>query len=261
MEDQEDHYHDQFAAFLEEIWGEGYMSPGGPEEVARVLAGLDLKGKCVLDIGCGTGAIALSLHRDHGAARVVGIDIEDTVCELARDRIAAAGCLDAVSILKVAPGSLPFDDQTFDVVFSKDSIIHIADKEALAQDIFRVLKPGGCLAASDWLISHDGPPSPEMAHYIELEGLDFNMASPERYHKALKQAGFENVQTSNRNAWYSQVAQKELDLLRGPRRAEFEARFGHQLVADNISTWTAMVHVLNSGEHCPHHLRAIKPSA
>ncbi|MCR9115184.1 MAG: methyltransferase domain-containing protein, partial [Rhodobacteraceae bacterium] len=84
MSASEEHYDDQFAAFLEEIWGEGYMSPGGPEEVARVLDGLDLRGKRVMDIGCGTGAIALSLRRDHGAAEVVGIDVEDTVCGIAR---------------------------------------------------------------------------------------------------------------------------------------------------------------------------------
>ena len=71
-----EHYDDNFAAFLEEMWGEGYMSPGGPEEVARVLDGLDLNGKRVMDIGCGTGAIALSLHRQQGA-----LEMQKTVTE------------------------------------------------------------------------------------------------------------------------------------------------------------------------------------
>ena len=47
--------------FLEELWGEGFLSPGGPDEVARVIDGLDLKGKNILDIGCGSGAIAVLL--------------------------------------------------------------------------------------------------------------------------------------------------------------------------------------------------------
>ena len=64
-----------------------------------------------------------------------------------------------------------------DIVFSKDSIVHIPDKEALAADAFRVLKPGGWFVASDWLISHDEP-SPEMADYIAKEDLDFGMARP-----------------------------------------------------------------------------------
>src|SRR5690606_11951053 len=65
-------YDDRDTAFLEALWGEGYLSPGGAEEVARVLDGVDLAGKAVLDIGCGTGAITLSLARDHGAAHVTG---------------------------------------------------------------------------------------------------------------------------------------------------------------------------------------------
>lgn len=42
---------------LEEIWGQGFLSPGGPEEVARVVGVHDFKGKSVLDIGCGAGGI------------------------------------------------------------------------------------------------------------------------------------------------------------------------------------------------------------
>lgn len=255
----EEHYDDQFAAFLEEIWGEGFMSPGGPEEVARVLDGLDLNGKRVLDIGCGTGAIVLLLARDHGAAEVVGIDVEDTVCGIARQRAADAGLSDRIEIIKVDPGPFPFADESFDIVFSKDSIIHITDKEGLAAEVFRILKPGGHFAASDWLISHDGTPSPEMARYIELEGLDFAMASPERYARALRAAGFEDVQTINRNPWYLDVARQELGLLTGPRKAEFGERFGSKLLQQNIDVWTAMIGVLETGEHCPHHLRGRKP--
>jgi len=191
-----EHYDDNLAAFLEFLWGEGYMSPGGADEVSRVVAGLDLSGKRVLDIGCGTGAIALSLHRDHGAAQVVGIDVEDTVCNIARNRVKDARCANAIDIVKTSPGPFAFNDASFDVVFSKDSIIHIPDKEALAAEVFRVLRPGGWFAASDWLISHDGPPSPEMARYIALEDLDFAMASPERYHHALVAAGFKTCRRS-----------------------------------------------------------------
>ena len=47
----DDLYDNAHIAFLEQMWGEGYLSPGGPEEVSRVLTGLDLTGKTVLDIG------------------------------------------------------------------------------------------------------------------------------------------------------------------------------------------------------------------
>ena len=55
----------------------------------------------------------------------------------------AAGLSEKISIELVSPGQLPFEDGSFEVVFSKDSIIHIPDKSALASDVYRVLKPGG----------------------------------------------------------------------------------------------------------------------
>ena len=47
--------------------------------------------------------------------------------------------------------------------FSEDSIVYIPEKEALAADAFRVLKPGGWFVASDTLISNDEEPLPEVA--------------------------------------------------------------------------------------------------
>jgi ubiquinone/menaquinone biosynthesis C-methylase UbiE len=194
-------YDDAMVAFLETLWGEGYLSPGGPEEVARVLRGLDLSGLTVLDIGCGSGRITVSLARDHGAGRVIGVDVEAPVCARAKERAEKAGLADRVEIRQVEPGPLPLPDAAVDLVFSKDSIVHIPDKDALAREAFRVLRPRGWFAASDWLIAHEGPPSPEMARYIEGEGLDFGMASPTAYRRALEAAGFVDVALENRNRW------------------------------------------------------------
>ncbi len=256
---EEDLYSDAYNDFLAAVWGEGYLSPGGPEEVARILEGLEVEGARVLDIGCGTGGIAVTLVRDHGAAHVTGIDIEAPACAAATRRAAEAGLTDRITIREIQPGPLDFADRSFDIVFSKDSIIHIADKESLAADAFRVLEPGGWFAASDWLISHDGEPSADMKHYIAAEGLDFAMASPKRYEAALKGAGFKNVRLVNRNPWYAAVARQELDQMSGESHAALVERFGKELVDGNIEIWEAMVKVLESGEHCPHHLRGQRP--
>jgi SAM-dependent methyltransferase len=63
-------------ALLQIIWGDGFLSPGGADEVARLLEGSDI-GDCeVLDIGCGLGAIDELLVTQYGARSVVGIDID-----------------------------------------------------------------------------------------------------------------------------------------------------------------------------------------
>jgi len=68
------------------------------------------------------------------------------------------------------------------------------------------------------------------------------------------------VQTVNRNGWYLEVASEELATLTGPRRSELETLYGKELIDENADKiWPAMIKVLKTGEHCPHHLRGQKP--
>lgn len=252
-------YSDQLIDMLERVWGAGWLSPGGPEEVARLLEGLPIGGKSVLDIGCGAGGIDVALVENHGARYVTGIDVEDTVLAHARWTVDKAGLADRIGCLKAAPGPLPFAPESFDIVFSKDSIVHIPDKHALMREVFRVLRPGGWFVASDWLIGHDGPPSPEMAAYIAAEGLDFGMASPTKYRDAMERAGFVDISIASRNAWYAERATEELALMQGPMYGDGVTRLGKEFVDHNIGIWSAMLPVLRTGEHCPTHLRGYKP--
>ena len=254
-----EHYHEQMIGMLEAIWGEGFLSPGGPDEVARLVGDAEFAGKSVLDIGCGSGGIDIALARNHGAGYVTGIDVEDTVLARARALIAQAGLSDRIGCVKVAPGPLPFPPDTFDIVFSKDSIVHIPDKQSLMAEVFRVLKPGGRFVASDWLIGRDGPPSPEMAEYIAAEGLDFGMASPARYRDAMKAAGFDQIEVISRNVWYRSAARAELERLKGPVGDAAAKTVGRDFVDENIGIWSRMIPVLDTGEHCPTHLKARKP--
>jgi SAM-dependent methyltransferase len=253
-------YHTRMIDMLQAIWGEGFLSPGGPDEVGRVIGAHDLTGASVLDIGCGAGGIDVALIQRHGAGYVCGIDVEDTVLASARVLVGREGLSERIGLAKVAPGPLPFPPGTFDAVFSKDSIVHIPDKHALMADVFRVLRPGGWFLASDWLIGHDGDPSAEMSAYVAAEGLDFGMASPARYRAAMTAAGFEGVETISRNLWYRDTARAELDRLKGPVGVAAARKVGQDFMDQNVAIWMRMIPVLDSGEHCPTHLRARKPS-
>jgi phosphoethanolamine N-methyltransferase len=251
-------YDDQLVTLLEALWGKGYLSPGGDEETALVLDGLDLEGKRVLDIGCGTGGAALYLAAHYGA-HVVGADVELGVVEKAKRAAAEKGLEGRVHFEAIRPGPLPFGDATFDVAFSKDAIIHIEDKHGLAREIFRVLRPGGTLAASDWMLGSDAPMSDRLRRYIEAEGLGFGAASPDAYFAAFRASGFEEVFYRNRTGWYRDQTKEEITALDGPLRAELTQKVGRDFLEHELEVWRLLAAVLDSGEFGPGHWRARKP--
>jgi SAM-dependent methyltransferase len=252
-------YDEPLIRFLEILWGEGYLSPGGPQEVDRVTDGIDFAGKAVLDIGCGSGGVTLHLARSNPTARFTGFDVEQPVIDHAARRARDEGLDGRAGFVRGDPGPLPFPDKAFDIVFSKDALIHVADKDSLFAEVFRVLKPGGLFVASDWLCGHDCEPSADMKAYLAAEGLNFGMASPGRYRSAMQGAGLVDIVMTSRNSWYRAHARDELDRMTGPLRERLAAAVGDSFVDKNIKTWQAMLRVLDSGEHCPTHLHARKP--
>ena len=251
-------YDDSMQTLLQLLWGEGFLSPGGAEEVARVLEGSDIRGCRVLDIGAGLGAIDELLVARHGAGSVVGIDIDPGLLRQMDARIARAGLADRLESRLVEPGPLPFAADSFEVVFSKDSIVQIPAKAALFAEVRRVLRPGGRFLASDWLRGGSGPFSPEMMEFFRLEGIAYNMASLADSAAALRAVGFVDVEVRDRNEWYHDLAARELASLEGPMRPLIVERIGREKADHFIANWRQLVVVLRRGELRPAHLKAVK---
>lgn len=251
-------YGQDMISLLEAVWGEGFMSPGGTDEIDRVLGDKDLSETRVLDIGCGIGGAAVHIALTRQPRSVTGIDIEENLVTLSASLAKKNNVSAICDFQQVKPGPLPFDPGSFDVVFSKDSIIHIADKSGLAKDVHTLLSPGGWFVASDWLCGYEGEPSPQMQAYIEAEGLDFELASAQVYQKALEEAGFVDIEVVERNTWYRNQARIERDNLAGWLYDGLLKQVGRDYLDRAIDVWDKMIVVLDSGEHRPTLLRARK---
>lgn len=253
-------YDNNLTTLLEALWGEGFMSPGGVEEVDRYLQGIDLEGKTVLDIGCGLGGVDIHLVKRHKAAMVTGIDIEQSLIDRCKDLAKQHQLESQTNFICVDPGPLPFALASFDIVTSKDSIIHIPDKHSLAADIYRILKPGGWLVASDWLAGYDDKPSPEMQAYLVAEGLDFGLASAKIYAQALQQTGFSNIDIVDRNEWYRRQARQERDRLQSDIFESLASTLDIDFLEHEIEVWDKMIIAIDQGQLRPSHIRGRKPA-
>jgi ubiquinone/menaquinone biosynthesis C-methylase UbiE len=111
------------------------------------------EGETVLDIGCGTGSLALLAKEKVGPGQVFGIDASPEMIARARRKAARAG---ADVAFAVAPAqALPFDDNSIDVALSTLMLHHLPrpSRDELAKEIRRVLKPGGRVLAVDFATS------------------------------------------------------------------------------------------------------------
>jgi len=103
-------------------------------------------GTTVLDVGCGIGGSSRILARDYGFA-VTGITISPQQVERAKELTPA----DVKAQFQVDDAlNLSFPDASFDVVWSIEAGPHMPDKARYAQEMLRVLKPGGLLVVADW---------------------------------------------------------------------------------------------------------------
>ena len=93
-------------------------------------------GEKVLEIGCGTGADLLQFAK-HGAI-ATGVDLTAKHVELARKRVG-----DLAVVHQADMRHLPFEDETFDYVYSHGVLHHCDEPAKVVREIFRVLRPGG----------------------------------------------------------------------------------------------------------------------
>jgi phosphoethanolamine N-methyltransferase len=253
----ESEYHDAMVAFLQMIWGDGFMVPGGEGNVANLIEGLDVRDKRVLDIGCGLGGPACLLAGKYGAV-VVGTDLEAHLVELSRNRAEKLDLAARTEFLVVEPGPLTFPDESFDVVMSSGAFAQIENKREIFTECLRVLKPGGAFTCYDWM-KCEGAYSEDMLYWFKKEGLTYAMETPEGHRELLREVGFSNVETSDRSDWFRRKVQEEYEFIQSELYPQMVEAIGQKDAVHFVENWRAMVVVCDKREMLQVYSRAHKP--
>ncbi len=182
------------------LMGEQIHVGGGEhtDELARRVGLENRKNIDVLDICSALGGPARHLA-EHYYASVVGLDITPEMITEARKRTEGKPYADRVVFRLGSALDIPAHDSSFDVVWGQDAWCYIRDKKKLIEEAWRVLKPGGTLAFTDWIWGRN-PVSKEESDILMTFMVFPNMETFDGYTKLIIKTGFklvENVDQGN----------------------------------------------------------------
>jgi ubiquinone/menaquinone biosynthesis C-methylase UbiE len=161
------------------------------------------QGHRVLDLGSGTGFPALlAAQRVGHQGNVIGLDLAEEMLQVARRKAKTLG-LPHVTFQNCDVASIPFDDTRFDAVTSRFCLMFLPHLDKTLREIFRVLKPGGNVAAAVWAAPEKNPylalPMGILKEFCEIPIPDpaapgiFRLAKPGDLADRMRSAGFSEV--------------------------------------------------------------------
>lgn len=244
-------YTDKTINSLELRWGKGFLSPGGNIAVKHMLDNIELDERTILDFGCGTGGPGYFIAQNYDVKYIVGVDIGLPAITRAKNY----SIYENISYVLIG-NTLPFKSNSIDVIFSKETIMHVLEKQNLYTEFLRILCPGGIITISDWYCKT--PLSIEMENYISSANLTLNMNTIEETNQLLLTAGFKNISMCDRTIWYSSVIDMELSQAIGPNYCQLASLFGEKGAASYITRLKLKIKAVKQGDLRPGLIRANK---
>jgi arsenite methyltransferase len=149
----------------------------------------------VLDVGCGTGSLALRLAPVAG--HVHGLDLSSEMIRIAREKLAASSSQNISFHVGAFDGSVPFEPESLDVICAY-SLLHLVDDRAeTLSTIYRLLKPGGSFISSTVCLGDSWVPYRPLLAVMRWMGKApmVQIVSPSRLIEEVRNAGFVGLDT------------------------------------------------------------------
>ncbi len=168
------------------------LHPGGIEKTDHMAKMCRVgKDKKILDIGSGKGATACFLAQKYDCD-VVGVDLSERMIEFARKTAAKKGMLSRVTFRRADALSLPFEDQSFDIVLIECTTTLLPDKQKAFTEFLRVTKPGGGIGDLEMIWKK--PPGKEIEEKVFEVWEGFRTMTIEEWRAFFERQGMADIE-------------------------------------------------------------------
>lgn len=215
----------------EKVFGYNFVSTGGIKTAQELFSEIDLTpGAKVLDIGSGLGGSAFFIEENY-AAKVTGIDLSSNMIQLSNQRASYRNS--KVQFILGDCTQMKFEPESFNLIYSRDSLLHVQDKTTLFQKIKDWLKPSGkvlitdyCCGSSDW--------SREFSDYVQKR--NYTLHDVQTYKHLLEKSGLKIIQGYDNTKRFVVALEAELQHLISMKE-EFLQNFARHDYEDLIQGW------------------------
>ncbi|AIF81459.1 type 11 methyltransferase [endosymbiont of Acanthamoeba sp. UWC8] len=178
-----DPYCPENISLFETIYGKNLISLGGFPAIDNMFSGLNIRGLKALDLGFGLGGAAFYLVENY-LMTVFGVEVYPWMVRYAHNHMPQNLAHSLEFNVYNDKGELPYKPKSFDLVYSKGVLNHVADKDTLFRQVNAVLKPAGLFVIADWIFPQA----------ITDSSVPLVCETKKSYEQVLKNTGFSEIE-------------------------------------------------------------------
>jgi SAM-dependent methyltransferase len=229
------------------LWGRGFVTPGGRDEVLSLVGPLRLgPAMTFLDVAAGLGgavrAVAESLNVD-----AVGYERDLALVHAGMALSTEYGFARRAPVRVFDPESFDLPPARYDGALAREATYAVRDKERFLRVVKQGLKPMGSLVFADFVLDRGADGAAALADWAPLPDVTPALWTRERYEDCLKSLGFEFLAVADTSDAYRALVMEGWEALTHRDELHRLPRLDAQLIIDQAERWTRTIQALDSG--------------